>query len=106
MSETPETPGPNPLHEKFPALEKLAFTRRRKRVPFVQQNTASDCGAASLSIVLVFHGKHLKLDEVRKVTGFGRDGADAMAILSAARAFSLPGTGVNVEVVDDLKYPF
>ena len=90
----PETPGrrlepaagraaaSEALHDRFPALEKLAFSRRRKRVPFVQQNTASDCGAASLTMVLAYHGKHLRLDDVRKVTGFGRDGADALAILS------------------------
>jgi len=110
MPETtaPETPppasAPGPLHERFPALEKLVFRRRRKRVPHIQQNTASDCGAASLSMVLAYHGKHLRLDDVRKVTGFGRDGADAMAILSAARVFGLRGRGVKVEEIDDLKF--
>ena len=73
-------------------------------MPFIQQNTASDCGAASLAMVLAYHGKHLRLDDVRKVTGFGRDGADALAILSAARVFGLRGRGVKVEEVDDLKY--
>jgi ABC-type bacteriocin/lantibiotic exporter with double-glycine peptidase domain len=105
--ESPETasaPPPEPLHARFPALEKLAFTRRRQRVPFVQQNTASDCGAASLTMVLAYHGKHLRLDDVRKVTGFGRDGADALSILSAARVFGLRGRGVKVEEIDDLKY--
>jgi hypothetical protein len=106
---TPETASPDPqppepLHERFPALEKLAFSRRRNRVPFIQQNTASDCGAASLSMVLAYHGKHLRLDDVRKITGFGRDGADALAILSAARVFGLRGRGVKVEEVDDLKF--
>src|ERR1700709_549923 len=95
-------PPPNPLHERFPALEKLAFTNRRKRVPFVQQNTASDCGAASLTMVLAYHGKHLRLDDVRKITGFGRDGADALAILSAARVYGLRGRGVKVDEVEDL----
>src|ERR1700759_4513762 len=107
MAPTPDEtlrPPEEPLHRRFPALQKLAFTGRRKRVPFIQQNTASDCGAASLTMVLAYHGKHLKLDEVRKITGFGRDGADAMAILSAARVFGLRGRGVKVEEVDDLKY--
>src|SRR3954471_7304595 len=95
---------PSPLHERFPALQRIAFSQRRRRVPHVQQTTPSDCGAASLTMVLAYHGKHLRLDEVRKVTGFGRDGADAMAILSAARVFGLRGRGVKVEEVDDLKY--
>jgi ABC-type bacteriocin/lantibiotic exporter with double-glycine peptidase domain len=101
---SPDPAPPEPLHARFPALEKLAFTRRRQRVPFVQQNTASDCGAASLTMVLAYHGKHLRLDDVRKVTGFGRDGADALSILSAARVFGLRGRGVKVEEIDDLKY--
>ncbi len=103
----PDGPPPLPeeaLQHRFPALEKLVFTRRRKRVPFVQQNTASDCGAASLTMVLAYYGKHLRLDDVRKVTGFGRDGADALAILSASRVFGLRGRGVKVEEIDDLKY--
>ncbi len=100
---SPASPA-SPIGERFPALDKLAFTSRRRRVPFIQQNTASDCGAASLAMALAYHGKHLRLDDVRKVTGFGRDGADALAILSAARVFGLRGRGVKVEEVDDLKY--
>ena len=51
-----------------------------------------------------YYGKHLRLDDVRKVTGFGRDGADALAILSAARVFGLRGRGVKVDEVEDLKF--
>src|SRR3954451_6517700 len=97
-------PPEEPLHRRFPALQELAFTGRRQGGPFLPQDTVPDCGAASLTMVLAYHGKHLKLDEVRKITGFGRDGADAMAILSAARVFGLRGRGVKVEEVDDLKY--
>ncbi|HEV2854539.1 MAG TPA: peptidase domain-containing ABC transporter [Thermoanaerobaculia bacterium] len=104
MPERGDTSPKPPLHERFPALQKIAFTRRRQRVPFVQQVTASDCGAASLTMVLAYHGKHLRLDDVRKITGYGRDGADALAILSAARVFGLRGRGVKVEEVEDLKY--
>ncbi|HEY9422889.1 MAG TPA: peptidase domain-containing ABC transporter [Thermoanaerobaculia bacterium] len=102
--EPSENRADQPLQRRFPALERLALSGRRQRVPFVQQNTSSDCGAASLTMVLGYHGKHLRLDDVRKVTGFGRDGADALAILSAARVFGLRGRGVKVEEVDDLRF--
>src|SRR3954454_2119439 len=87
----PETPSPpsSPITERFPALDKLAFTSRRRRGAFIQQNTASGCAAASLAMVLAYHGRRLRLDDVRKVTGFGRDSADALAIVSAARVFGL-----------------
>ncbi|HKV10507.1 MAG TPA: peptidase domain-containing ABC transporter [Thermoanaerobaculia bacterium] len=104
--ETPGMPPPSgrpPLVRRFPALEKLVWSRGR-RVPYVQQTTPSDCGAASLTMVLAYHGKHLRLDDVRKVTGFGRDGADALALLNGGRAFGLRGRGVKVEDVDDLKF--
>jgi ATP-binding cassette, subfamily B, bacterial len=100
----PPTPPATPLHERFPALQKISFSRRRRRVPYVQQTTPSDCGAASLTMVLAYFGKNLRLDDVRKVTGFGRDGADALALLSAGRVFGLRGRGVKVEEIDDLRF--
>ena len=103
-SPTPSGANPSPLHERFPALQRITFSQRRRRVPHVQQTTPSDCGAASLTMVLAYHGKHLRLDEVRKVTGFGRDGADALALLSAGRIFGLRGRGVKVEEVEDLRF--
>jgi ATP-binding cassette subfamily B protein len=93
-----------PLEDRFPALGRLAFSRRRRRVPHVQQTTSADCGAACLSMVLAYHGKQLRLDDVRKVTGFGRDGADALALLNAGRVFGMRGRGVRIDEVDDLKF--
>lgn len=98
-----ETGSHEPLDRRFPALRRLAFTRRRT-IPHVQQTTSSDCGAACLTMVLGFHGKHLRLDDVRKVTGFGRDGADALALVNASRVFGLRGRGVKIDEVDDLRF--
>jgi ABC-type bacteriocin/lantibiotic exporter with double-glycine peptidase domain len=102
-SAPPETGTPEPLDRRFPALRRLAFTRRRT-IPYIQQTTASDCGAASLTMVLGFHGKHLRLDDVRKVTGFGRDGADALALVNAGRVFGLRGRGIKIDEIDDLRF--
>ena len=55
-------------------------------------------------MVLAYYGKHMRLDDVRKVTGFGRDGADALALLNGGRAFGLRGRGVKVEEVEDLEF--
>ncbi len=104
MAETPEMgTTPEPLDRRFPALRRLAFTRRRT-IPHVQQTTSSDCGAACLTMVLGFYGKHLRLDDVRKVTGFGRDGADALALVNAGRVFGLRGRGVKIDEIDDLRF--
>lgn len=84
----------------FPALRRLG--RRKPRIPFVRQDTASDCGAASLAMVLGYHGKPLPLSEVRQVTGAGREGAHAETLLTAGRWFGLQGRGVRMESVEAL----
>ena len=73
------------LLERFPALKRLGAAGGGSRVPTVRQTTATDCGAASLAMVLAYHGKQVKLDEVRQVLGIGRDGANALSILEAGR---------------------
>ena len=73
----------------------------RKRVPFVQQLAAADCAAACLAMVLGYHGKHLRLEEIRNTLGTGRDGADAQRIIETARGLGLRGRGVKIDV-DDL----
>ena len=69
-----------------------------RRVPFVQQLNLADCGAASLAMVLAYHGRHASLDEVRERIGSGRDGVSAFELLEAARAFGLRGRAVRLEL--------
>jgi ATP-binding cassette subfamily B protein len=86
---------------RFPALHRLGWGKRR-RIPEVQQNTAMDCGAASLAMVLGYHGKPLPLADVRQVVGSGRDGANAEALLEAGRWFGLRGRGVRIDSIEAL----
>jgi ATP-binding cassette, subfamily B, bacterial len=99
LRETPEPP--SGLVSRFPALERLGF-RGQRRIPYVQQTASADCGSACLTMVLAYWGKELRLDEVREIAGFGRDGADALALLKAGRWFGLRGRGLKVEDVADL----
>jgi ATP-binding cassette, subfamily B, bacterial len=73
-----------------------------RQIPVVAQDTTSDCGAACLTMVLGYYGKPLTLADVRQVTGSGRDGANAEALLTAARWFGLRGRGVRVDSIDAL----
>ena len=91
------------LLERFPALRNLA-RRRKRRVPYVQQTTTTDCGAACLAMVLAAHGKDVPLGEVREVVGTDRDGSDALALLDAAQWYGLRGRGVQIADLDDLKF--
>ncbi len=78
----------------------MAEPKRPRRIPFVQQLSATDCGPACLAMLLGYHGKDVTLDEVRRATGSDRDGTNALAILEAGRWFGLRGRGVRLEMGD------
>jgi ABC-type bacteriocin/lantibiotic exporter with double-glycine peptidase domain len=91
------------LLKRFPELIRLGLPGGRRRIPVIQQLDASDCGAACLAMVLGYHGKAVRLDDVRNVLGVSRDGATALALLEAARWYGLRGRGVSLDV-EDLDY--
>ncbi len=74
----------------------LRFLRRRS-VPYLAQMEMTECGAATLAMVLAYHGKHVPLAEAREACGSGRDGASAYAIARAAQVFGLVVEAVRVE---------
>ena len=78
------------------ALKRLGGGRN-KRVPYVQQVEAADCGAACLAMVLAYHGKAVSLDRVRAAAGTNR-GTDALGIVRAAEQFGVRGRGVQVDI--------
>jgi ABC-type bacteriocin/lantibiotic exporter with double-glycine peptidase domain len=92
-----------PLRARLPALARLAPGRRPRAVPLVAQTSSADCGAACLAMVLAYHGKHVRLEEVREIAGVGRDGVDAETLLEAGRWYGLLGRGVQIEDVAALR---
>ena len=83
------------LHEKYPRLAQLGAPLA-KTIPFVQQLEWADCGAASLAMVLAYHGKELPLDRVRSALSVSRDGVSARAILDAAGQLGLKGRALKI----------
>lgn len=86
------------LVERFPALRKLDAGQSSRRIPYIQQVSATECGAACLTMALAWFGKHVPLAEVRQVAGVDRDGATALSILHAARWYGLRARGVKLEL--------
>ena len=96
---------PDPDAARFPALRRLRWTGRRRRVPHVQQLEWADCGAACLSMVLRFHGREMRLEEVRELVGSGRDGTDAARILDGAERCGMRGRGLKLDIDDVAELP-
>jgi ATP-binding cassette, subfamily B, bacterial len=75
---------------------------RGRPIPYLQQTTQADCGAACLAMILAWHGRRLRLEEVRQAVGVNRYGAPAAAVLQGASRFGLRGRGVRIDELGGL----
>ena len=73
------------------------------KTPSIYQMEATECGAASLSMIFAYYGKNMPLEKMRIETGVSRDGCNAKNIMRAGKKYGFEVKGFRKSLDNLLK---
>lgn len=82
--------------ENAAAVANVTTHPKRVAVPSFFQQAATECGAASLGMILAHYGRWITLDQLREECGVDRNGASAQAVADAGEANGLSHEGLSL----------
>jgi ATP-binding cassette, subfamily B, bacterial HlyB/CyaB len=98
--------GATPVHGELPnaPAEETAYTpRRARRYPALLQLSETDCGAACLSMILRYYGKHVSINRLRDLANVSREGATLHSVAEAAESLGFETRGIRASYEHLLK---
>ncbi|MCR5237226.1 MAG: NHLP family bacteriocin export ABC transporter peptidase/permease/ATPase subunit [Lachnospiraceae bacterium] len=75
------------------------------KTPTVFQMEATECGAASLSMIMGYFGRYMPLEQMRIETGVSRDGCNGKNIMLAAKKYGMETHGYRKDLEGLFKMP-
>lgn len=90
-----EMPQPELVEEEV--TEKTFIPRRRLRFPVILQQSAMDCGAASLAMICSYYGLKISINRLREMANVTREGATLHSLAEAAENLGFKTKGIRVD---------
>lgn len=81
------------------------MSKKYVKTPSILQMETTECGAASLAMVLAYFGCNIPLEKLRIDTGVSRNGVNAKNIMFAAQSYGLEVKGYSKKVDGLLQLP-
>ncbi len=72
----------------------------KKRFPNFRQLDLMDCGPASLKIITKHYGKDVEMEELRRLSGVGREGVAMGGLIQASSSLKMDSMGVQIPFKD------
>ena len=73
------------LKQLLERIRNFFLNKSRIKVPTIIQMEATECGAASLAMILAHYKLWVPLEKLRQECGVNRDGSKASCVIRAAR---------------------